>query len=89
MNFFYKMFKGTAALLLFLTHVCPYLYDFMNFISSDTYNSLFASGLSPGILYGLLKTHKTNNPVRPIFSAINTLHINYQKILFTYFMILL
>ena len=44
----------------------------LNSITVETYNSLFVSGSSPGVLYGLPKTHKPNVPIRPIFSAINT-----------------
>ena len=44
----------------------------LNLISVDVYNSLFVSGSTPGILYGLPKTHKNGNPIRPIFSAIGT-----------------
>ena len=43
-----------------------------NLISVDVYNFLFVSESTPGILYGLPKTHKNGNPIRPIFSAIGT-----------------
>ena len=38
----------------------------------DVYNYLFVSGSTPGIVFGLPKTHKNENPTRPIFSAIGT-----------------
>ena len=31
-------------------------------------------------LYGLIKTHKENNPIRPIISTVGLLLINYQNI---------
>ena len=42
-----------------------------NIINGDTYNSLFSSGSSFGILYGLPKVHKENVPLRPILAAYN------------------
>ena len=48
-------------------------------ISLELYNSLFVSGSNPGILYGLPKIHKVGNPMRPIFSAINTPSYNICK----------
>ena len=41
-------------------------------ISYDLYNQLYASGSSPGILYGTAKIHKPNVPLRPILAAYNT-----------------
>ena len=43
-----------------------------NITSTSTYNSLITSGSGPGILYGLLKIHKTGIPLRPILTAYNT-----------------
>ena len=40
-------------------------------INDDTYNSLYSSGSSFGILYGLPKVHKDNVPLRPILAAYN------------------
>ena len=50
-------------------------------ISSETYNHLYISSAKPGILYGLPKTHKTNIPIRPILSAINTFNYKLSKFL--------
>lgn len=50
-------------------------------ISEDSYKKLYASGCAPGILYGLPKVHKIGNPLRPIFSAINTPSYNLCKFL--------
>lgn len=41
-------------------------------ITEHTYNELYASGSTPGILYGLPKIHKPNLPFRPIFRACGT-----------------
>ena len=43
-----------------------------NIISDEEYSHLTPNGSTPGILYGLPKVHKTNLPMRPILSAINT-----------------
>ena len=51
-----------------------------NITTKDIFNSLFTSGLSPGILYGLPKIHKTGNFIRAILSTINTLIINQPNI---------
>ncbi len=45
----------------------------------NVYNFLFASGSTPGILYGLPKVHKAGAPIRPILSAINTFNYNLTK----------
>ena len=54
-----------------------------NTITPNTYTTLFTSGSTPGIIYGLLKTHKPNNPLRPILSACNTPNYNIAKYLVT------
>ena len=41
-------------------------------ITEQKYNELYASGSTPGILYGLPKVHKPNLPIRPIFRACGT-----------------
>ena len=41
-------------------------------ISDLTYQSLYSSGSSYGILYGLPKVHKTDIPLRPILAAYNS-----------------
>ena len=48
-------------------------------LTDDVYNFLFASGSTPGILYGLPKVHKADCPIRPILSAINTFNYNLAK----------
>ena len=50
-------------------------------ISQNTYNNLHISAAVPGILYGLPKVHKANNPLRPIMSAINTYNYKLAKFL--------
>ncbi len=50
-----------------------------NKLSDATYNFLFASGSTPGILYGSPKIHKAGCPIRPILSAINTFNYNLAK----------
>ncbi len=50
-----------------------------NTLTDVTYNYLFASGSTPGILYGLPKVHKEGCPIRPILSAINTFNYNLAK----------
>lgn len=45
-----------------------------NIIDAKTYSSLFTSGSRPGILYGLLKIHKSNLPIHLILSALETIH---------------
>ena len=53
----------------------------LNIIDSRTFNELFVSGSSPGIMYGLPKTHKRNVPLRPIFAAYNTPSYSISKYL--------
>ena len=50
-------------------------------IGSAVFSSLYASGTSPGVLYGLPKIHKQNNPLRPIISSINTAAYKIAKFL--------
>src|SRR5215469_14177192 len=52
-----------------------------NKIDKTFYNSTFSSGSSPGILYGLPKIHKTNTPLRPILSAVNSHNFKLAKCL--------
>jgi hypothetical protein len=51
----------------------------VNIISEEVYRSLFASGTSPGILYGLAKVHKEGVPLRPILAAYSTPMYNIAK----------
>ena len=53
----------------------------LGMIGESVYNELFASGCSPGILYGLPKIHKLGVPIRPIFAACNTPSYNLAKFL--------
>ena len=50
-------------------------------IDEATYRSLYSSSAQPGRLYGLLKTHKPDLPLRPILSALNTFNYNLAKYL--------
>ena len=50
-------------------------------LHDSTYKEIYASGTSPGILYGLPKVHKKDCPVRPILSACNTPAYNLAKFL--------
>ncbi len=50
-----------------------------NKLSDTKYNFLFASGPTPGILYGSPKIPKLGCPIRPILSAINTFNYNLAK----------
>ena len=47
-----------------------------NLITESTYQNLYSSGSSYGVLYGLPKIHKENIPLRPILAAYN--NPNYQ-----------
>ena len=50
-------------------------------ITSNTYTQLFPSGSSPGVMYGLPKTHKKDKgtPVRPILASLGTYNYNLAK----------
>ena len=50
-----------------------------NYINNDEYKYLYASGSTPGILYGLPKIHKVNTPLRPVMSSINTHNYKLAK----------
>ncbi len=47
-----------------------------NKLTDVTYNYLFTSGSTPGILYSLPKVHYEGYPIRPILTAINTFNYN-------------
>ena len=47
----------------------------------DTIKSLIPSGSNPGKIYGLVKVHKTDNPVRPVVSMIGTPEYKLAKFL--------
>ena len=53
----------------------------LGMISGEVYKRIYASGSTPGILYGLPKIHKTLAPLRPIFSACGTPAYNLAKFL--------
>ena len=48
-------------------------------IPDDIYKEIYPSGSTPGVLYGLLKVHKTNCQARPILSAIGTYNYKLAK----------
>ena len=50
-------------------------------ISEEVYRDLYATGSSPGALYGLAKIHKPNIPFRPILAAYNTATYKIAKFL--------
>ena len=50
-------------------------------ISDDTYNSLYSSGSSYSMLYGLPKVHKIDVPLRPILAAYNSPNFAIAKYL--------
>ena len=52
-----------------------------NIITEEEYKHLYASGSTPGTLYGLPKIHKPNIPIRPILSAINIPNYKLAKFL--------
>ena len=52
-----------------------------NYIDNDEYKYIYASGSTPGILYGLPKIHKENTPMRPVLSSINTHNYKLAKFL--------
>ena len=52
-----------------------------NIISNDTYNDLYSTGASYGIMYGLPKIHKDNTPMRPILTSYNTSNYKIAKFL--------
>ena len=53
----------------------------LEIINKNTFAYLSPSGTSPGVLYGLPKTHKINVPIRPILSTIGTFNYNLAKYL--------
>ena len=48
-------------------------------LSDNVFNWLFASGSTPGILYGLPKAHEDGCPIRLILSVIGTFTYNLGK----------
>ena len=50
-------------------------------IGAATYDYVRASGSLPAVMYGLVKVHKPNFPIRPIISSINTFSYNISKFL--------
>ena len=50
-------------------------------ISDETYNTLYSSGSSYSILYGLPKVHKRDVPLRPILAAYNSPNFAIAKYL--------
>ena len=57
------------------TRVRNYLRDHVKkpgYISDEVYRKLYPNGSHIGVLYGLPKVHKANNPMRPICSMVGT-----------------
>ena len=52
-----------------------------NVITEDEYKQLYATGSSPGIMYGLPKIHKQGVPLRPILSSMKTPNYKLSKFL--------
>ena len=52
-----------------------------NNITEEEYKNLYATGTSPGIMYGLPKIHKQGIPVRPILSSTNNPNYRLAKFL--------
>lgn len=52
-----------------------------NYINDLTYSSLYSTGSSLSVLYGLPKTHKPNLPLRPILAAYNSASYALAKFL--------
>ena len=50
-------------------------------ITNDTYNSLYCSGSSYNVLYGLPKVHKRDVPLRPILAVYNAPNFALAKYL--------
>ncbi len=48
-------------------------------LSEKVYNFFFASGSTPGNLYGVPKIHKQGCPIRPILSSLDTFNYNVAK----------
>lgn len=51
----------------------------LKIITDETFKYLFSSGSTLGVLYGLPKIHKFNNPIRPILSTIGTFNYYLAK----------
>ena len=57
-------------------------------ISENDYKTLYVTGSSPSILYGLPNIHKPNIPLRPIVSSINTPQYKLAKFIIPHINIL-
>ena len=44
----------------------------LGLLTKTQYDSIFPTGSTPALLYGLSKVHKNNIPLRPIMSSTNT-----------------
>ena len=58
-----------------------YIRKYFKNYGKETINELIPSGSNPGKLYGLIKTHKPNNPCRPVVSMIGTPEYKLAKFL--------
>ena len=47
----------------------------------NVYDKLVPSGSSPGKIYGMVKVHKKDYPLRPVVSMLNTPEYNQAKFL--------
>ena len=56
-------------------------------ITSDKYNSLYSSGSSYSVLYGLPKVLKRDIPLRPILAAYNSPNFSIAKYLVYMFLL--
>jgi len=61
--------------------VTYYVKKYLNKINSEQLSKLTPSGSTPGKLYGMVKVHKTNFPLRPVVSMINTPEYELAKYL--------
>ena len=59
-----------------------YIYKYLRrYIDEKTYKFISPSGSEPGRLYGTVKVHKDNKPMRPIISTIGSASYNLAKFL--------
>ena len=62
--------------------VYRFLYKYVKkYVDEKTYKYIIPSGSEPGKMYGSVKVHKSNKPMRPIISTIGTATYNLAKYL--------
>ena len=59
-------------------YLCKYV---KRYVSDNTYKYIMPSGSEPGRMYGTVKVHKVNKPMRPIISTIGSVSYNLAKYL--------